>query len=34
LQESRKMRPPSVTDLLFLRPKEIRLKQFREVGKR
>jgi len=28
------MRPPSVTDLLFLRPKEIRLKQFREVGKR
>ncbi len=33
-QESRKMKPPSIMDQLFLRPKEIRMKQYREQNKK
>ncbi|KAK9822808.1 hypothetical protein WJX81_001356 [Elliptochloris bilobata] len=33
-RESRKIRPPSTLDLLLLRPKEIRMKQYRETTKR
>ena len=33
-QESRKMKPPSTLEGLLLRPKEIRMKQYREPAKR